>query len=297
MSGPPTPAKTRFGSKNHRPHQQSPAIINKEDKSSNKFEMCLTKQLEDYTKELKSLIQDNHHILIEKLDKIVTDFNTRFDDVNRSMSALTIRIEVLEQTSESIRCSQLDNEISVLQGKIDSMERDKLSADVILHGAPPTANEDLRKMFDTLCTSIDCVPPIVPKDIFRTKSKGAAAIVIKFTSAADKFTLLRSTNQAYKKTRKPLCLQNIGLQSDRPIYINESLTARNLELYRKAFQLKHQKRLFSVFTRTGRVYVRQTPNAKAFLIDSIQHLDTFAAVTANHDDITPAHTEEDKQCF
>lgn len=291
MSGPPTPAKTRFGSKNSKPQQQSPAIINKEDRSSNKFELRLAKQLEDNKKELKSLIMVNHNMLMEKLERIVADFNSRLDDVNRSMSALTVRIEVLEQTSESIRCTQLDNEISELHGKVDSMERDKLSADAILHGVPLTANENLRKMFDSLCTSIDCVPPLVPRDIFRTKPKGAmenSAIIIKFNSAADKVTMLRLANQSYRKTRKPICLQNLGLQSDKPIYFNESLTARSLELYRGAFQLKKQKKLFSVFTRTGRVYVRQTPNAKAVLIDSTHHLDAFAAGTyANHDEVPP----------
>lgn len=284
MTEQPHRPETRFLSKSK---PQTPNAA-KDDKSGKTFEMRLMRQLDDFNSELKSTIQDMHNILLAKLDTIVADFNRRFEDVNKSISALTVRIEVLEQTSESVLCSQLTNEISTLQNKIDSMERDKLCSDAILHGVPMTADEDLNCMYSRLCTAIECTPAPVPKEIFRTKPKGNlgnSAIIIKFSSVADKIAVLRSANTTYRKTKKRICLHQLGLQSDKPISINESLTAPNIVIFRKAHELKKLKQLFSVFTRGGRVYARQTSNGRAFLVDSIQHLDSLAAATT-YDDAT-----------
>lgn len=285
----PTSRETRFSSKNNK-QPISPAITNKNEKFQREFELRLSKQIEDLNMELKSFIQQTHNNLVEKLDKIVADFNSRLDDVNKSMSALTVRIEILEQTSESNRCYQLENQVSALQNKIDAIEREKLSTDVILHGVPKTTNEDLRNMFVTLCSSINCVPAPVPKEIFRTKSRENAensAIIIKFPSVADKITVLKSANQAFRAKRKPLCLHNLGLQSDRRIHLNESLTAHNQNIFRKAFHLKRHDVLSSVFTRSGQVYVRQTPKGRAFLIDCYQRLESLANVTNRDENVRP----------
>lgn len=244
-------------------------------------------KLEDFNQQLKSTILEAHNKLLDTLDNIVKDFNNRFEDINRSMSALSVRLEVLEQTSESVLCSQLAKEVFALQGKIDEIEREKLTTDAILHGVPSQENENLHMLYTALCASIDCTPAPLPKQIFRTKAKRNSqcpAIIVKFSSVADKIKVLKSVNYAYKKTKKTLCLHNLGMQSD----LTESLSPANHAIYRKAFQLKHHKHLTSVFTRGGRVYVRVKPNEEAFLVDHIQRLDALtAAAVATNDELAP----------
>lgn len=206
------------------------------------------------------------------------------------MSALSVRLEVLEQTSESVLCSQLEKEVFALQGKIYDIEREKLTADAILHGVPSQQNENLHMLYTALCASIDCTPAPLPKQIFRAKAKRNSqcpAIIVKFSSVADKIKVLKSVTYAYNKTKKTLCLHNLGMQSDSRVHLTESLSPANHAIYRKAFQLKHHKHLTSAFTRGGRVYVRVKPNEEAFLVDHIQRLDPLtAAAVATNDELT-----------
>lgn len=262
-------------------HQNTPAgsATTKGDFLKN-IEMRLNNRLDEHNAQLKSLITELHNNLADKLDTIVSDFNRRFEDINRTLSALTVRVEVLEQTSEATICSQLETEILTLRRDLDQVQREKLSTDLVLHGVPKNSNEDLHNIFEKLCSSIDCAPIPLPRDIFRTKPKRGSedtAIIIKLPTTADKIRVLRSIHLSYQKTKKPICLRNLALQSDSRIYLNESLTAQNHLIYRKAYKLKQQKHLSSVFTRNGLVYARQTPKGKAFLFDCPQRLDDFAA--------------------
>lgn len=103
------------------------------------------------------------------------------------------------------------------------------------------------------------------------------SIVIEFNKATEKNNLLRSIRHRWTVRKQNLCLHDVKLNSDSRIYVNESLTTSNHMILRKALVLKRGKVLSSVFTRSGRVYVRVTGTVKTLLITSMENLDTIIA--------------------
>ena len=234
-----------------------------------KLELRLNKQ----SKQIKTLIEDSSKELSRKIDQALGNLNNRFSQIDKIIASMTERIESLEEQHNNIPLgvNHEDPNLHVLMDKIDLLERESVSADVVLNGVPKKSDEDLHDLMHELCTSLNCTPTPVLKDIFRTRAKGSSAdtsIIIKLGSKKDKNVLLHSISQRYKTSKKSLCLRDINMNSDKRIYLNESLTTHNHMIFREAYHLKRQKKVSSVFTRNGQVYVRPTPQSDTVLITS-----------------------------
>ena len=61
------------------------------------------------------------------------------------------------------------------------------------------------------------------------------------------------------------------------MYVNESVTKFRQDLISKLIPLKKANRLFSVFTRYGRVYCTEQRGGRMIRIDSVQEIENLAA--------------------
>lgn len=177
--------------------QNSPANLNKRgDELLKNFELRMKKQFD----EIKSMIMDVQSKLtdnLEKLNKIVCDFTNRFQMLGHTVSALTERMQLLEGLYQCTLVNQVNSDVSLLSKKIDQLERESIANDAVIYGVPKTNTEDLREMFSKLCTSTNCTPSPVAREIFRVKPKGTSedtAIIVKFINKADKYNVLKSIN-------------------------------------------------------------------------------------------------------
>lgn len=173
-----------------------------------------------------------------------------------------------------------------LEGRIDTLERESHSADLLLNGIPITPNEDLNLLFNKICTKLGfAAKDYTLLSIFRLKNKFShPTIVLKFISQD-------ARNAFYKLywKSKNLNLIDVGFQTDSRIYVKESLTKSNLEIFQRAMALRREKKLYSVLTYNGCVYVKNQPEAQAVRIDSVSLLTEYNKRKLNNtsDSISP----------
>lgn len=94
--------------------------------------------------------------------------------------------------------------------------------------------------------------------------------------------------QLYAKS-KGLSLKDIGMEATGRIYMNESLTKSNLEIFRYAMTFKRSKDLAAVTTFNGLVHVRQHQTDRYARIFSKQELNVLLDLDNNDIEISEAN--------
>lgn len=72
--------------------------------------------------------------------------------------------------------------------------------------------------------------------------------------------------------KKGLSLADIGFKTSSRIYINESLTKLNREIFNSAAQAKRLRNLHKYFTRRGLVYVQMAIDSATICVESVGKL-------------------------
>ena len=88
----------------------------------------------------------------------------------------------------------------------------------------------------------------------------------------------RDTKENLYRARSKLrhiTTQDLGFQGDNKIYIQESLTQKNKELFRKALQLKKSLKYKFIWTNSGRIYLRkdESPESPIIYVKSTKDLE------------------------
>ena len=76
--------------------------------------------------------------------------------------------------------------------------------------------------------------------------------------------------------KRDLKLKHIGVDSDRRIYVNESLTVEARKLKSMALHLKKAGKLASVYTKQGIIHVKATAGGPAIVIQSADDLEKYS---------------------
>lgn len=232
----------------------------------------LNERIEDQDKRLKNLETKIGHdvtALEGSLNAQASGIDDRFNDQNARIKDLEARCADIEGPKDSSV-----NNLSEHLTRIDSLERQLLECDLILNGVPVQDNEDLKALFNSLCRSLTIDPQTIT-NIFRAKPKRKntdPSIIIKFDSPSGKNKVLLAAKNVCKQGGHGLSLRNVSFDSDQPIYLQESLTSRNYQIYRAALKLKRKGKVAVVFTKNGRVFVRRTPEDDIQYISSSEDL-------------------------
>lgn len=115
-----------------------------------------------------------------------------------------------------------------------------------------------------------------PRDGAASSSLNAAnqfpKVIVKFTR--------REVKEAFYNGRKHLrdkTTQDIGMgrSSNNRIYISESLSPRNKELFAKSPKFKKENMFKYIWTHSGRIYLRKNKDSPAYTITKLQDLDNL----------------------
>lgn len=223
-------------------------------------------------------------LLDDKLDKLL-------DNVVKIKADMHQKIDRLSRRVDQIR---LD-----VQLNIDNADRTVCNNILEIAGLPYRRNENLQKCFRQICLLLGYAESDIPLvDIRRkradpiekteshTVSNGTVGrsnhrnraeqtgvecptVVVEFIFKSTRDAFYRT----YSKQRGTIRLSDIGLDSDRRIYVNESLTRLNQKLKSAALRKKREGLLHAVYTVDGAVYVQQQPGQKGRRINSIAELD------------------------
>lgn len=242
------------------------------------------KQTDALTGLFKTLIAESENRILNKIEAIENNMK----ELRRDLIEVTARVSKLETVSNEI--STLKSDIKELKLQNLRQENSLVACDLRINGIPFFDNENLEKIFDDICYTLNINTPSV-KAIYRLQNRNNknknfspdAVIIVKLMSPYDKNFILKSIASFRKTNRCSLTLRHIGYQSDNterfnsnnPIYINENLTSNNYNIFLSALRLKKNKNLQSVFTMRGLVYVKNESTEQPVRIDFIEQLDEF----------------------
>jgi hypothetical protein len=195
-----------------------------------------------------------------------------------SIFELSSKIDVLSETVESIkqqisdaltqRISTNENNLEAHSERFDAVEaglrdlRNETEAtakanDLLIKGVPMLNNDSPIEYYCRIATVIGYSSEYIPHaEIFRLEKKKNASgyeppILVKFSRLSARNALFRSYFQ-----HRNLNLSEIAFMSNTRIYITENMTGHNLEIYKAALKLRHEKKIHSVSTSRRSVMVR-----------------------------------------
>lgn len=220
--------------------------------------------------------------LEEKLDKLLDSVVKIKVDMHQKIDRIARRVDQIRQD---------------VQLNIDNTDRSVCNNLLELAGVPHRKGENLQLYFRRICELLGYTEADIPLvDIRRKRAdrteKTESSIStatnpnLKGTEAADQaeppvitiefiFKNIRDNfYRAYLRARPtPLRLADIGLESDRRIYINESLTKLNQKLKSAALRKKRDGLLHAVYTVDGAVFVQAQPGQKGRRVCSLAELE------------------------
>lgn len=212
--------------------------------------------------ELAALIIDLRAELVGHMNDIRNDLEVNF----------TGQIGRIENNIKTI-----ENRQDLFDEKLEELERKTHLTDLIMDGIPLIPKEDLRHIFHSICIKLGFLSnEHTLASIFRLRNNrqnSQPSIVIKFvsTTARNEFFGL------YIKCLN-LNLRDIGFEHAVRIYIKESLTKRNANIFSKAVQARKNNLLSSVHTFNGYVYIRTEKGGKSFRLHSVDDLPQFTGL-------------------
>ncbi|XP_041449370.1 uncharacterized protein LOC121404203 [Drosophila obscura] len=256
----------------------------KADSLSPSLLQLLDKRLKEQTDLIATKMEECENRLCDLLaEKIGT--------LTGQIKQLSDRVEFLEkELGEARGITQRVADLEAkLSHKLSVQENANIACDLRIHGVPFVEGEKLKHIFNTLCFNLNLTPAPTIKDIYRM-GKGRnqpqsivdPVIIVKLDHLRDKAALLRAIGTLRRETQQTLTLQQLGLDSPAPVYVNEQLTKENYLVFREAMKLKKARKLTAVFTRRGVVHVRASQNGEIIVLENMNHLSMIPTCSFRH---------------
>lgn len=211
-----------------------------------------------------------------RLAKLSMTVDSRFEDVSRKINYLRAANadEIANVANGAVAEWKFETE-----SRLDKMERLSLSNELVITGIPFSQGENSSDIVGDIVYALNCnlnpndflsIYRVPPKKNQRKNLSGNVSttpIIIRFYFEDAKQQFMSS----YFK-RKGLNLTDIGFKTSSRIYINESLTKSNREIFNSAAQAKRLQKLHKYFTRRGLVYVQMAVDSNTVCIESVGKL-------------------------
>ena len=117
---------------------------------------------------------------------------------------------------------------------------------------------------DITDTDISVSHRLPPSKSYKGKKPGPSPIIVKFVR--------RDTKDAFYQARlklKEMKSNDLGFPGEHRMYISESLSPRNRELFNEAYKLKNDLEYKFLWTSNGRVFLRATEVSPVIFINSL----------------------------
>lgn len=247
---------------------------------------------EKISKLVENIIDRKLKPILQDLSKIKTKFETLLD-VEKSLQYLQDQYEdfisktkALEEKIHkelssiqndvgSLRMDTIANSNSVaqFQTKINELEQYSRRECLEIRGIPETeeenTNEIVKCVGDLMDVQVD-ENDISTSHRLPTKkgSTSPPAIIVKFTRRDIRNDFFDAKRQLRNKTTSNLTDLGLGRHQERNIYISESLTKANRQLFNECLKARKDLSFQFIWTNYGRISMRKDKNSRAITISS-----------------------------
>lgn len=210
---------------------------------------------------------------VKTLQDLANLINNIKTDLSEQINSMHLRLD--EKFTNAI--TEVKNDLAfiatrqnVFEDKLEKIDRQIHLTDLLVHGIPKADNEDLYNVLSKICNTIGFAEmEHTMLSVFRANMKSEKSpIILKFIS----YPARNNFYDMFINTIKdgPFLLKMIGINSDEKISVQESLSSKNSEIFRKSMELKKNDLLYSVYTRNGFVRIKTNSDSKALMVLSIQ---------------------------
>lgn len=224
----------------------------------NELKVSMTSRYKELDSKLTEVVK-SQQFLSEKYEEI----NTRLITVEQQKCELAI-----ENTSLKAQVLKSSNDLHSLQQEVNNLEQYIRRDCLEIRGIPEQDNETVDMTNDLVQRVGEMIGVLVEeKDISishrlsvgRNRSmtngsrpRGPKSVIVKFAN--------RQTRDDYYRARLHLrskSTEDLGFQNQNKIFIVESLTQRNKELFNRCLNFKREKGYKYIWTQMGKIYLRK----------------------------------------
>jgi hypothetical protein len=202
-------------------------------------DVCSVKMFKEMFEQLESKILNGQRKLEDDLGKSLESCHEKLDEyrdiLNRQIELTKKQNDIIESLQTENKC--LKAKVTDLTIKLEDLQQYSRANTVEIHGVPVSANEDtLQKTIEVgralnmviMKDMIDiCHRLPVPRN--KNTSDRVPGIIVRFVRRYDKEELLQK-----RKIKRNLTCASLGLQSNSPIYVNQSLAPGRRTLFNMA---------------------------------------------------------------
>lgn len=232
-----------------------------------------TESLQTAIKETEErILSQINNKLLDLENRLLTDLNERVNKIDEEIKSINER--VVRYETESADISEVKSEIKKIKSQINKQENLTVSCDLRIMGIPSSNAENLNELFNNICSALN-IPTPPYKNIYRiqtNKKSFDGTILVQLFSPYDRNFILKTLSNFRKNTKSQFCLNNIGFDSNKPIYVNENLTSCNFKILQSALKLKRQKNISSAYSLRGLIYIKIKPTDEPIMIEDISDL-------------------------
>lgn len=254
-------------------------ICSIERRKSMKFESSASSgdiTLQDIMEEIKA-VKQIQIASSSDFNKAIEHVDSKIDCHMKDTAAKWGKIEYLLEKLETIEKENhiLKKKICDLEARIEDEEQYSRVNCIEIHGIPQQTNENVLQIVKEVGVAIDYkVSDDMIDNCHRlgrsVSGKPVPGIIVKFTRRLDKEEFLRK-----KRVRHNLSTRHMGMNTDLPVFINESLCPSRRRLYALARQAKKTKEYKYIWLRGGKILMRKNDGGPVKLVSSagdLEHL-------------------------
>lgn len=229
-------------------------------------------------KDLESIVVSKLKTLTEELKRdfqATTNFLTsELADVRAKLEEKSNEITILDKEQH-----RLQEEVKVLQDKINTADKLSRERNIELQCVPEERNENVVTLFQNLCKTINVNIP--ENDIHACRrvakvnhtSKRPRNIVVTLSSVRLRDTVLSATHRFNKGNRVKLNTEHFGIKGDiNRVYATEHLSPEHKQLHAAARQTARNKNFKFVWVRYNNIYLRKDESTNPILIKNLDSL-------------------------
>lgn len=228
---------------------------------------------------------------LEKFNDVMESVNAKFQRIESNLSTYkndilkllnVVKSEITSEMKVLIdNIKDMNNRIDLLDERVDFLERERISCDIVISGIPRITSKSPLQIFMDICDVLqfnsinvnnvnecrvtsNCKPTQLQNKGSRSKNQ-TLFVRMHYRHMKSEF---------FKKYKDfgDLKLKNIGHQLDTRIYCNDGMTKRNLIIFNRAKQFQLNSKIYKAFTKSGLVYVIAQRNGNPVLINNIKKL-------------------------
>lgn len=226
------------------------------------------------TEKLEKILDEKLSPLSEQLKEalaMVKSLNTKYEKMEETLVVLQEENKALKEEHASLKAQVLSsaNDLKSVQKSLNDLEQYTRRDSVEIRGIPlpeESQEEDTNEIVLQLSQKMGI--PLERKDIsvshrIRSRSLVDPAIIVKFVRREVRERLYRA-----RKRLKSITTADFGFSVEKKIFINESLTPKNKELFKDCLRFKKDNSFKFLWTNAGKIFLRRNADSPVILINS-----------------------------